>query len=152
MELTVGDIIRWEDFPFPKHTPKEIKTRWFLCLGKTGALENECYFFLVAGTTQLHHYEQGGDRCTHNYVKLPERTANLPRTTVFDLTGSLYTNITEKMIYTYKSKIQTVGKLPEDRLRQFYKLMINEKRISKKIKQDIHLSFNNCGITGLKRP
>lgn len=30
MDIEVGDVLEWKDFPFPRYHIKEIKTRWLV--------------------------------------------------------------------------------------------------------------------------
>lgn len=152
MDLKVGYVLEWKDFPFPLYHTEEIKTRWLVFVGRTSIVENEAYCFLVAGTSHLQPYLAGGNRSNHNFVRIPAGMANLPKETIFDITGSFYSNILANTLESYKNQIRIAGELPTDQLRQLYNLILKENTISKKIKKDIQESYNRCGITGLKSP
>jgi len=65
---------------------------------------------------------------------------------------SFYADIPESVFIEYKADIDIKGRLPEQRLREIYNLILKSERIAKKVKKDIHHSFNMAGIEGLKKP
>ncbi len=67
-------------------------------------------------------------------------------------TNILERNYAESLINRFSSKITSKGILPEDRLRQIYKKILESRTIPKKLKRNIKESFNLAGITGLKSP
>ena len=121
-------------------------------LGRTSITGSPVFALLCTTTTQLHYYETGGERSGHLIVRFREGEFGFERDCVLDLDGSFYSDLEESLLIRYESDIEIKGKLPEQKLREIYNLILRSKRISKKIKRDIHHSFNMAGIKGLKRP
>ncbi|MBN1294538.1 MAG: hypothetical protein JXB48_22055 [Candidatus Latescibacteria bacterium] len=148
----VGDVFIWDNFPY-KHDPNsEIKKRYFIYLGKTKAFVDPVYLYIVTGTTQKQYYNKDGTRKQHLTMVIPARNYGFPEDTIIDLTFGFFENLTEGQMISHKHDIVVIGQLPEDRLRQLYNLILKETHITKKIKFDIHNSFNLAGISGLKKP
>ena len=150
--MEVGAVFIWQSFPFSKFTQIEIKPRWFVYLGKTSIISSPIFVLLATTTTQLHHYERGGERNDHSIAKFRSGEFGFEQDCVLDVGWSFYADIPESVFIEYKADIDIKGRLPEQRLREIYNLILKSERIAKKVKKDIHHSFNMAGIEGLKKP
>lgn len=69
---------------------------------------------------------------------------------VIDLDYDIYNFILESEIQNNKN-IKIIDQISNEKLKLIYeKLLLTG--ISKKIKNDIHISLNSTGVTGLKKP
>lgn len=150
MQLTVGDVIYWEDFPNPRDGAA--KPRWFIYLGKTALFSMPVFAFLCTTTTQTHHFEPGGSRSNHACKRFDVRQYPLfDRDCILDFDEDLH-EIQETAIQKCKAQIQIRGKLDENTMRYIFKQFSRPGVVSLVTMRDIFESFNRDGITGLKRP
>ena len=148
--MTVGDVIRWDDFPYPKDGP--IKARWFIYLGRTSLVSCPIFVYLCTTTTQIQQFAPGGNRSNHT-----SRTFNVNQFSMFDDNCILdfdedLHEVTETVIEKCKDKIEIKGRLDSDTMRNIYKNFLRPGVVSRKILSDIHDSFNRDGISNLKKP
>ena len=148
--MTAGTVIRWNNFPESRIVEGEPKSRWFVHLGKSSALINPVFFHLSTTTTQLHHFEKGGDRAKHPFCLLRASDTSFDQDCIVDLYEPPY-SFTEELL-TGNADIEFKGGLTEQYLRQIYARVLRSPYFSKKVILDIHRSFNDIGITGLKLP
>ena len=150
MNLKVGDVFRWIDFPDPRGGP--IKPRWFVYLGETGSLSQVAFAYLSTTTTTLDDFKAGGKRSLHDHhVFKKEEVTFFDEDCVIDYEERPHTVKISKL-ETHLADIEPKGKLPTDKLRMIYKRVLKSDNYSKSILNDIHDSFNRSGIMGLRRP
>lgn len=66
--MTVGDVFLWRGYPYS--ATGKIKDRWFIYLGTYSEDPfSEAFLLIPTTTTQLHYYEPGGSRCSHQFVR-----------------------------------------------------------------------------------
>jgi len=148
--MDAGTVIKWNNFPFPR-IGDVIKPRWFVCLGSSGALSEPVFLYLYTTTTNIDDFEQGGKRERHTHCHLRASDTPFDEDCVLDIDVDMYTPTESQVIKDLKN-IEVKGRLNEQYMRMIYNLIIRSSKISKKIKIDIHDSFNKIGITGLKMP
>jgi len=141
--LKPGTIFKWNRFPYPKYGG-ELKPRWFIYLGDTGLISTPIIAYICTTTTrgkkQLHHclplprakYPYFEEDCILDFDEEPYQEAK----------NALETN----------RDIETKGQLDHESLKAIYRGICTSKYYSKKLLLDIHTSFNQIGITGLKKP
>ncbi len=150
MHLNVGDVIWWNEFPYPKDGG--IKARWFIYLGRSSVFHAPIFTYLCTTTTQIEKFESGGPRTGHASKRFDIK--NFPvfdRECVLDFDEELY-EINENIIDRHRFNIEIKGSLDENTMRNIYKQLLRSGICSKVILRDIHESYNRDGITGLKRP
>lgn len=150
MHLKVGDVIRWNDFPYQR--AGEIKPRWFIYLGRSSIISTPTYLCFCTTTTQLQHFNSGGDRSHHAIKRFDVRQFPMfEENCILDYDEDIY-DLPEDKFIMCKANIDIKGSLDSDTMRNIYKQFLKSDVCSKIIMIDIHNSFNQDGITGLRRP
>lgn len=150
MRLTVGDVIRWDPFPYPREGT--VKARWFICLGRSSIVSTPVFAHLCTTTTQLHQFEAGGSRANHNIRRFGSKQYKMfDADCALDFEEEPYP-ITEDVLRKCENDITLRGRLDIDTMRNIYNQFLKSDVISKMIMFEIHESFGRDGITGLKRP
>lgn len=151
MNLEVGTLLRWNHFPWPRYGT-EIKPRWFICLGETGPFSQISFIYLATTTTQIEHFQPGGTRTGHNKFKFETRQfAFFDDDCILDYDDPPYA-IKKQDLLNHLADLEVKGKLNEQTLRMIYNNLLKSDSYSKMVLLDLHNSFNNAGITGLKKP
>lgn len=151
MNLEVGTVFRWNNFPFQKYG-SEVKARWFVCVGSSGLFAQIAMVYLCTTTTQTDKFKGGGNRCNHSHFKFEiSQFPEFEEDCVIDFDEKPY-SMEKNRLLSYKDDIETRGKLNDNILRMVYKRLQQSGLLSYVEKCDIYDSFNRCGITGLKRP
>lgn len=149
MRLKVGDVIRWNDFPYPKEG--EIKPRWFIYLGRSSNITHPIFLYFCTTTTQLQYFNAGGNRAHHTLKRFDVRQFSIfEENCILDYEEGIYDNLTEDKFIKCEANIEMKGSLDSDTMRNIYKQYLKSDICSRKILIDLHESFNQDGITGLK--
>jgi hypothetical protein len=150
LHLTIGDVIFWNDFPYPKDG--EIKARWFIYLGRSPALLSPIFAYLCTTTTQLEKFEPGGKRAGHAFRRFDTKNFSIfERNCILDFDEEIY-NIDADILIRCAANIESKGRLDENTMRNIYKLFLSSGTCSPMIMRDIYNSYNMSGIVGLKKP
>ncbi|MBU0767548.1 MAG: hypothetical protein ABIJ25_05525 [Pseudomonadota bacterium] len=150
MHLTVGDVIRWDRFPYPR--TGEIKPRWFIYLGRTTVFSTPVFAYLCTTTTNIEEFETGGARCNHASRRFEARLfPAFAQDCILDFDEEIHT-VTEDILEGCRKQIDVKGHLAVDTMRNIYKQFFRPGVVSRAVMRDIHESFNRDGITGLKMP
>ncbi|MFZ4439546.1 MAG: hypothetical protein ACOYOS_14045 [Syntrophales bacterium] len=150
MQLTIGDVIFWKDFPYPRDG--FIKPRWFIYLGRTGAFHTPAFLYLCTTTTQLHHFELGGNRSNHALKRFDVRQFPLfEKDCVLDFDEDLHM-IAETDLKRCGALIEIKGRLDKNTMKNIFNQFSRPGVVSRVILRDIFDSFNRDEITGLKKP
>jgi len=150
LPLKVGDVIRWDNFPYPRDN--DVKPRWFIYLGRTSIFKVPVFSLLCTTTTQFHHFEPGGTRSNHAYRLFSVKEFRLfDKDCILDFEEDLH-DISQDILERCSDQIQIKGRLDENTMRSIYKQFSRPGVVSKVILIDIYDSFNRDGITGLKKP
>jgi len=147
--MKAGTVIKWNNFPHPRFG-KEIKTRWFICLGNSGILTEPVFIYLCTTTTNLDDFKQGGKKERHTTCQFKANITPFEEDCVLDIDEGPYP--IPKSQITDSIDIEIKGELDEQNMRMIYNHVVRSSRFSKKEKLDIHRSLNDAGITGLKMP
>ena len=150
-ELKVGSVFRWDDFPYGRYGDGD-KARWFVCVGFTGAFAQTALIYSYTTTSQLQNFEPGGIRHGHSHFifKCAEHQC-FEMDCAIDFDERPYTIEIEK-IRQFSSNIEEKGTLRGETMRMIYKRTIESKHTSPIVKNDIYNSYNQAGITGLRKP
>lgn len=149
MRLTVGDVIFWDDFPFPRRG--FVKARWFIYLGRASVFSTPVFAYLCTTTTQIQHFEPGGSRCNHTYKRFDVRQfPQFDRDCILDFEEEIH-DIPESTIERCEAQIEIRGRLDENTMRNIFKQLSRSGLVSAIALRDIIESFNRDGITGLKK-
>ncbi len=92
----------------------------------------------------------GGPREKHNIYKFKAGTFGFIKDSILDVDS--YYDLKKEDLDCCKSEIEITCILPRHVLKNIYNLILKSKNISLKIKENIYISYNQAGITGLKRP
>lgn len=150
MCLTVGDVIRWDNFPYPK--AGDVKARWFIYLGRTSVLQSPVFAYLCTTTTQIDKFAAGGERANHAYRKFDSKQFSIFETDcILDFDEEIYT-VDIAVVERCQHNIETKGKLDVETMRNIYKQFNRPGVLSRITMIDIHESYNRDGIEGLKKP
>jgi hypothetical protein len=150
LRLTVGEVIRWDNFPYRKDGP--IKPRWFIYLGRTSILTTPIFAYLCTTTTQNEHFNPGGSRANHAIKKFDVKQFPMfEQDCILDYDEELY-EVPEEILEKCKGHIIVKERLDENTLRNIYKQFSRPGVVSPIKMRDIHDSFNRDGILNLKKP
>ena len=108
--------------------------------------------YLCTTTTKIDKFKNGGNRCNHSHFKF--EVSQFPifeEACVIDFDEKPYAIEIDRLLSS-KADIEIKGKLDDNTLRMIYKRLQQSGSLSYVEMLDIYESFNNCGITGLKRP
>jgi len=141
--MQVGEVFRWKNLKHPQFGGRT-KPRWFLCLGDSGIILPPKNFYFFSTTCTL---RDGVSKFDFDKTKYPFFYEDC----YFYYTEPPYA-ITEEQRRKNESDISEVGKIDEGDLRIIYEGIIKSPFLNKRIKLDIHQSFNLIGISGLRRP
>ncbi|MEA1947233.1 MAG: hypothetical protein U9N83_08005 [Thermodesulfobacteriota bacterium] len=153
MNIDVGTVIRWNNFPLPKYG-KEKKPRWFICIGFAGFFAQVAEVYFCTTTTQIDKFENGGPREKHDYYIFKtnqSRYSMFDEDCIIDFDEKPY-GVEETKLNDHQNDIEIKGQLDEQTLRMIYNRICKCKLLSVMVKRDIHNSYNKFGITGLKKP
>lgn len=151
MNLEVGTVFRWDNFPSPKFGG-ESKPRWFICLGFSGIFAQVAIVYLSTTTTQLQHFGTSGTRRGHSYFIFETNQHPIfEEDCVIDFDERPYP-VDEAKIKLCQNDIIIKGQLKEDTTRMIYKRFLRSSSLSNIELLDIYNSYNKAGIFGLKKP
>ncbi len=151
MTLEIGTVFRWDNFLLPRYGD-ETKARWFIYLGETSPFAQIAGIYLVTTTTQQDHFQHGGDRAGHSrFMFSLQQFPVFGEDCILDFDDPPY-SIEKARFVDKQNDISVKGKLKEDTMRMIYNKFLQADSCSKMILLDIHNSFNNAGIAGLKKP
>lgn len=150
MRLTVGDVIVWNDFPYPRDGA--VKARWFIYLGRTSVFDTPVFAYLCTTTTQFRYFEPGGLRNGHAYKRFDVRQfPQFERDCFLDFDEEIY-DILESTIDSCQAQIEIRGRLDKNTMRNIFKQFTRPGVVSPVKLRDIYDSFNRDDIVGLKKP
>jgi hypothetical protein len=147
--MKAGTVIKWHNFPFPRYGGG-IKARWFVCLGDSGKFADSLFVYLCTATTQLQEFGPGGKRERHTICRFSAKNTPFEEDCVVDIDEGPYA-LVQAQIENNKD-VETKGQIGEQNMRMIYNFVVRSSHFSRKEKLDIHRSFNDAGITGLKIP
>lgn len=148
-EFEVGKLYRTQ-IPFTSRDDGEdAHSRWLLYLGKSHSFDGYAIVYLFSSTTQLHHFEDGGDRRNSNFKIYDKGTFGFTEKCAicFD---DIIDYLTEKDIEAYNPVL--MGTFTKDGLKEAYAKIQVSPRIKPLEKIDIHNNLGNIGVTGLTMP
>lgn len=145
--MKAGTVIKWNNFPHPRYG-KEIKARWFICLGDSGTITEPVFTYLCTTTTKFDDFKQGGKRERHTTCQFKANITPFEEDCILDIDEGPYS--IRKSQIANNVDIEIKGELKEQDMRVIYNRIVRSSRFSKMVKIDIHRSFNDAGITGLK--
>lgn len=144
MNLDIGDIFTWENFPYP--ITDEIKRRWFIYFGDGGFLSVDVYIFTT--TTNM-------DRKDADSILFKKGEYSFERDCILNVGRNHYSkNINKDDIekHIQNGSINKKSKLPDNKIREIYNKVLKSKFINYKDKMAIHNALNIAGITKLEKP
>jgi len=151
INLSVGTVFRWNNFPGPRYGAGD-KARWFICVGFTDTFSQIALVYSYTTTTQLQHFKPGGIRYPHpHHVFKCSQYNCFEKDCAIDFDESPYP-IKETILKKYANDIEIKGELEEQTMRMIYDKTVNSNKITRRVKLDIHQSFNQLEITGLQKP
>jgi hypothetical protein len=148
INLELGTVFRWNNFPDARYGEKD-KARWFICVGFSGIFAQVAEVFLCTTTTQLEAFKDPKRRKGHNHHIF--KTKPFDSECAIDFFEAPY-SITQDKIDKLQNDIEIKGKLDKNILTLIYNSLYLSCNISPMELNDIHTSYNNAGITGLKKP
>lgn len=146
--MQLGSVFIWKNFSRSKDGT--VKDRYFVYVGGSHFPDNPISIFLITTTTRKMHYKVGGSREKHNIYKFKAGIFGFIEDSILDVDS--YYDLKKEYLDCCLSEIETICCLPEYVLKEIYELILKSKNISLKIKENIYISYNQAGITGLKRP
>lgn len=145
-----GDIFRWHNFPYPRYNKEDIKPRWFIYLGDTGKLSSPIHSYILTATTTLTLIEPGEIKHGHTVCRYHPNNSPFDQECIVDIDEGVYSVVANTL--ENNSDIEVRGSLTDQQMRELYNRLIRSRYYSKKELRDIHRSFNDVGITSLRRP
>jgi hypothetical protein len=152
-----GSVFLWKNYPFQED--REVKNRWFICLGeeKSDPLEtNAELIFIIAATTtsQVEFYEEYRERGAHPHIKFdPRPDLGFTSSCILDL--FFEPDVLAKAAfqkYVNQGEIEEKGLLSEAELRNVYEKICSSSAYSPILKKTIQHNFRAVGIAGLAEP
>ena len=151
MNLEVGTVFRWDNFSLHRFGG-ESKPRWFICLGFSGFFAQVAIVYLSTTTTQLQHFGTSGKRRNHShFIFETNQHPIFEEDCAIDFDERPY-HANKANIKSCKNDIIIKGQLNEDTMRMIYNRFYRSRPMSVMELNDIHTSYNNAGIVGLKKP
>jgi hypothetical protein len=151
LNIELGTVFRWNNFPFPKYGGEE-KARWFICIGFSGIFAQVAVAYLCTTTTHLQQFGPAGKRKNHDHFKFSkDQFPIFEQDCVVDFDAPIY-DVEIAKIDNDIANIEIKGKLAQDTMRMVYKRFLRSPFLSPVTLRDIYDSFNKAGITGLLRP
>ena len=151
MILEIGTVFRWINFPVPRYGEQE-KPRWFICIGFSSIVSGIEDIYLCTTTTQLNSFKSSGSRKGHrHFIFNTDKFPFFDEDCIIDFDEKPYT-ISKEKLNKCKDDISIKGKLDNNTLIMIYNYFFLSNNISLLELHDIHTSYNNAGITGLKKP
>ena len=147
-EFEIGGIYRTENAFSGRMDGREAKSRWFIYLGKSGLFEKPVLLYLLTATTQIHHFQTGGDKAGMNYVLFPAGCCGFEADCAVcadELIDNMSLSAFEQLVPVKK------GKLSDQKAKELYEKIRNSRYIMRKIKVLIHDSLN-AFVSGLPMP
>lgn len=144
MNLDIGDIFIWENFPYP--ITGEIKRRWFIYFGDGGYFSLDVYIFTT--TTNMNRKDEDSIIFKKGeYLFESDCILNVGR-------NHYSKNITKDDIKKHieNGNISKKSKLQNNKIREIYNKVLKSKFIIYKDKMAIHNALNISGITNLEKP
>lgn len=148
MNFEVGTVFRWDNFPDPRHGTTR-KARWFIYLGESGYFSQVVIAYICTTTTQISHFEPGGDRRSHSHYILHEKNSPFDEDCALDYDQPPY--VIPKSQLENNKDIVIKGNLQENTMRMIYNRILKSDEYSRIMLREIHESFNKVGIEGLKK-
>jgi hypothetical protein len=150
---TVGDVIRWNDYPCYRDEKSEKKLRWFIYLGNRK--DGTSFVIMCTTTTQCDFYKPEGQRCKHTIIKIKQGQFGFESDCILDLDlGISFDEVTTELLTKHQANITKISNIKDQDI-TFIRYLYNkilESKIPPYIQRDIHESFNLVGITNLKKP
>lgn len=147
----VGSVFTWKKFPYFDDPNSIAKTRWFVYLGRMPITVSPVFVFLCTTTTQLSHYENGGDRYNNPHITYHAGDYGFEKDSVLDARWGFFDNITEDSFKQCIEDMEKRGQLPIHELQRIFPLFCNSGRIPRIILRDIRNSLINSGVSGLQK-
>ena len=144
MNLDIGDIFTWENFPYP--ISGGIKRIWFIYFGDGGSSSEYVYIFTT--TTNM-------DRKNEDSILFKKGEYSFESDCILNVGHNHYSqNITKVHIRKHieDGNINKKGKLQINKIREIYNKVSKSKIINYKDKTAIHNALNMAGITNLESP
>lgn len=141
MDLEIGQVFIWHDFPFIRDGLSEEKNRWFIYLGRGSTLDTPLYIYMITPTSQDKFYKSGGTRYNNNYIEIKAGIGGLLKDSYIDFTMNFYSDIPKSSFDTFDSFLEKQKKLPQDQSVRIYNKILVDKHIIRKIKKNIYESY-----------
>lgn len=146
--LQVGDIFLWKNYPYPRYEQNIIKDRWFLCLGtyKEDIFSGEVMMLIPTATTQLQHFDRGGDREKHCFVRFFENeNFGFAQECVIDFDEDFY--MSKKQVEPYFNELVIKGTIKNNptKQQQIYNVVKSSSLIDRILKIQIRDNLRTIG-------
>ena len=145
--MQVGEIFNWKDFPYQYNG--DIKSRYFIYMGKTHFSVEPAVAYLYTTTGRLGYYQEGRERSGNSYLLFKSGEYCFKNDCILDFDIGLHE--VGLSVIEANSDIEILDRLEEKKIAEIYN-HIRESGIAKITKIDIHSSLNLGGITGLRKP
>ena len=146
--MTVGDVFLWRDYPY--RASGRIKDRWFIYLGTYRADPfSEVFLLIPTTTTQLHHFEPGGSRESHHFVRFqPSDGFGFEAECVADFDEVFYDTPQAKFdVYVQKGDITVKGRIASlSVFRQISDAIQKSREIDRCIKRSVLENLRRAGF------
>ena len=123
--------------------------RWLLYLGKSSSFDCRIVVYSYSPTTQLWHFENGGDKEKSPHIKYNKGQYGFTEDCVicFD---DIIDYLTEQELETYEPLY--INSFDENELRKIYECILKSDKIKFIDKLDIHTNLSNINIKNLQKP
>lgn len=146
--MKIGEVFLWRNYPYA--VVGKIKDRWFLYLGKYREDPfSEIYLLIPTATTQLHHFEPGGNRAGHSHVMIrADDGFGFEADCVIDFEEVFYDTREHEFVRYYENgDIIRKGKIDKEQvLREIYKAIQSARDIDRCIKLCVRDNLRAIGI------
>jgi hypothetical protein len=143
-----GDVFRRANFPYPQFG-REIKARWFIYLGQTTPFIQPIIAHISTTTTVKADFETEGRKETHKYFRFEKGKYPFEQECYLDFDEEPYAFPKKEL--ESNPDIEYKATLDHRTLRAIYEGIYRSNYYPRQVKMDIRESFNQIGITSLKK-
>lgn len=148
-ELKTGCLYRTNKPFSSRDFQMDAHPRWLLYLGKSSSFDCNVVVYVFSSTTQLRHFESGGDKenSPHRKYKKGQYGFTDDCAICFD---DIIDYMSEKELEAYE--LVFMDKFDNDELKKIYGCVLKSNKVKHIEKVDIHTNLSNIGIKNLPMP
>jgi hypothetical protein len=148
--MIIGDVLIWDDFPYPKHGPP--KPRWFILLGDSCDFNgNTGYIYLLSPSKLVdQHILRYSKKADYKYMIFNKNEYGFKKRCLIDNKTGFYDDFLNSELINNQD-VKITGNIDNNGLKNIYNEILKEHEdISPIVLSNIKSCFTNyCGIKDL---